>query len=310
MATLDEEADRLVQMAWAPKTLRMYEVGMSNFNKFRIKTEDRNVSAPATPLQITRFIASMSLENKAPSTIAAYVSAISNWHKSNRFVDPCNDFLVKKALKGVSKRPSGQELREPITLELLKKLVNALGPVCESLYEQKMFKCAYLLAFFGLFRIGEIVADTKDRAQKSVILINDISLKPGFLKILVRFSKTDQTGRTNSIIFEGQKKNPLCPVEATLEFIKVRGPKPGPFMMHYNGTFLSRFQFNKVLAMTLQIAEPGITNIKTHSFRIGGATNAMFKGIPYSKIQEMGRWKSDAAKRYIRQININVASLN
>ena len=75
--------------------------------------------------------------------------------------------MVKKALKGGSKRPSGQELREPITLELLTKLLDALRPVCDSIYEQKMFKCAYLLAFFGLFPIGEIVADTKDRPQKS-----------------------------------------------------------------------------------------------------------------------------------------------
>ena len=144
---------------------------MAKFKKFRLDLGDKNVSSPATPLQVTRFIASLSLEHKAPSTMAAYVSAISNWHKTHRYEDPTNDFLVKKSLKGGSKRPSGQELREPITLELLGKLVEALKPVCESVYEQKMMKCAYLLAFFGLFRIGEIVADTKERAQKSVILL-------------------------------------------------------------------------------------------------------------------------------------------
>ena len=134
-----------------------------------------------------------------------------------------------KSLKRGFKKTFGLESREPITLELLKKLLDALRPVCDSLYEQNMLKFAYLPAFFGLFRIGEIVADMKDRPQKSVILISNISLKPSFLKIVIRFSKTDQTGKTNSIIFEGQKGNPLCPVEATLEFIKIRGPKPGEF---------------------------------------------------------------------------------
>ena len=60
----------------------------------------------------------------------------------------------------------------------------------------------------------------------------------------------------------------------------------------------------------MQVAAPKKRNIKAHSFRIGGATNAMFKGIPYTKIQQMGRWQSHAAKRYIRQIDVNVESLN
>ena len=310
MAALDAESDRLVRLAWAPRTLQMYEVGMENFKKFRHKLGDTDITAPSNPLQINRFIAYLSLEGKAPSTISAYISAISNWHKTNRFVDPTNDFLVKKALKGGSRGPRDQDLREPITLELLSKLVSALQPVCESVYEQKMMKCAYLLAFFGLFRIGEFIADTKTRAQKSVILISDIAIKPGFLKITVRFSKTDQSGKAHSLIFEGQKENPLCPVRATLEFLKLRGTNPGPLLMHYNGTFLSRFQFNKVLAAALKLADPSKTNVKAHSFRIGGATNAMFKGIPYEQIKSMGRWKSDAAKLYIRQTDINIALLN
>ena len=52
-----------------------------------------------------------------------------------------------------------------------------------------------------------------------------------------------------------------------------------------------------------------IKNIKSHSFRIGGATNAICRGIPYDQVQEIGRWQSDAAKRYIRVTTIDVATL-
>jgi len=172
-----------------------------------------------------------------------------------------------------------------------------------------MFKCAYLLAFFGLFRIGEFVADTKHRAQRSVLMLSDTILKDNCLQITIRFSKTDQKGISNGINFKGQNRNPLCPVQATREFLEMRGTKAGPLFMHYNGTFLSRFQFNSILASSLKFADPNHQNIKAHSFRIGGATNAMAKGIPYKKIQEMGRWQSHAAKRYIRQIDIDIASL-
>ena len=110
-------------------------------------------------------------------------------------------------------------------------------------------------------------------------------------------------------MFKGQEGNPLCPVKATMDFLRIRGTKQGPLLTHYNGSFLSRFQFNKILEMTLTLAGPEKRNVKSHSFRIGGATNAMFKGIPYHKIKEMGRWKSDEAKDYIRQVEIDIASL-
>ena len=99
-------------------------------------------------------------------------------------------------------------------------------------------------------------------------------------------------------------------MQATREFLAIRGTRDGPLLVHYNRTYLSRYQFNSTLGSTLRIAEPGNPNIKAHSFRIGGATNAMSKGIPYSQIQQMGRWQSHAAKRYIRQVDIDIASVN
>ena len=309
MATLDAEGDRLISMAWAPRTLQTYEVGMSNFRAFRITTGCTNLMTPADAREIIRFIALLSLKKKAPSTITAYVAAISNWHKTNSFEDPCTNFLVKKALKGGARQTACTTLREPITLQLLQELITALKPVCSSAYEYSMLKCAFLLAFFGLFRIGEFVSDTKYRAQRSVIMINDIAVKTGFVKITVRFSKTDQLGEGTAIVLKGQKDSPLCPVEATMEFAKIRGNQPGPLLMHFNGTFLSRYQFNQILAAALRLTRTQVKNVKAHSFRIGGATNAMFKGVPYEKIQEMGRWKSNAAKRYIRQVDINVSTL-
>ena len=47
----------------------------------------------------------------------------------------------------------------------------------------------------------------------------------------------------------------------------------------------------------MKFVAPDILKVKSHSFRIGGATNAMCKGIPYESIKAMGRWKSEAAKK-------------
>ena len=90
-------------------------------------------------------------------------------------------------------------------------------------------------------------------------------------------------------------------------FVEKRGIQPGPLFRNADMTLLSQFQFNKVLQMAIEIVDKSITNVKSHSFRIGGAT--ISKGVPYDKVKAMGRWQSDAAKRYIRVPTIDVATL-
>jgi hypothetical protein len=97
--------------------------------------------------------------------------------------------------------------------------------------------------------------------------------------------------------------------KATKQFIEERGRQSGPLLTHLGGSYLSRFQFNKVLESAVDIACPREKCIKSHSFRIGGATNAMYKCIPYESIKAMDRWQSDAAKSYIRIPPIEVKNL-
>ena len=117
------------------------------------------------------------------------------------------------------------------------------------------------------------------------------------MKITIRFSKTDQTGKSTAIILQGDANSNICPVNAMHEFINIRGCHEGPIFCHFGKSFLSRYQFNKVLEMSMKLVDASITNVKSHSFRIGGA---ICKGVSYEKVKEMGRWKSDAAKSYIR----------
>ena len=107
----------------------------------------------------------------------------------------------------------------------------------------------------------------------------------------------------------GSQHEDICLVSAAKGFIAQRGRYAGPLYSHFNHTFLSRFQFNKVLHKAMEFVAQNVKNIKSHSFRIGGATNAMCKGIPYETIKSMGRWKSEAAKHYIRIPIIEVNKL-
>ena len=111
------------------------------------------------------------------------------------------------------------------------------------------------------------------------------------------------------ITMKGSEGHKLCPVRALCLYAKQRGRVPGPPFVHNDNSFVSIFQFNAVLKSVLKLALPGCNSIKSHSFRIGGATNAIARGIPYEDVQIMGRWRSHAAKKYIRVQEIDVARL-
>ena len=310
MASLDALGKGLVRDSWAPRTWRTMEVGVKSFHDFLEKCDICDIGRKAAnPDDIVRYIAFLTIQRKAPSTINTYVSAISTWHKRHRYADPCDDYDVKRAVKGVAKAGRKPDSRAPITIALLGKLINALKYVCSSDYENSMFKCAFLMAFFGLFRIGELVCDSNKKAQRSAMTLDDVHIKKNHMKLRIRYSKTDQTGKSCEITIQGSDNEKLCPVYATKCFIAQRGQYAGPLFSHFNQTYLSRFQFNAILKSAMNFVVPEITNVKSHSFRIGGATNAVCKGIPYEVIKAMGRWKSDAAKRYIRMPIIKVSDL-
>ena len=60
-------------------------------------------------------------------------------------------------LEGYRRSRSLQDFRLPITYDILIKICYELNSVCNSQYESVLFKAAYTLAFFGLFRVGELV---------------------------------------------------------------------------------------------------------------------------------------------------------
>ncbi|KAK3099696.1 hypothetical protein FSP39_008146 [Pinctada imbricata] len=246
---------------------------------------------PPNLVAICNFIGYLSLEGQAASTARSYVSGISFKCKTEYDFDPTNAFVIAKLLEGFKRTNPTTDSRKPITLQILHKIIEILPVVCHNRYETKLFASAFTLAFHGFLRVGEL-AIGKGNSKDTILAINDITFSKMKMVIHIRKSKTDQHGR-----------GAVREITATygLEFLEIRPAFPGPFYCHFGGLPLTSYQFASVLTKSIKAIGLDPKFYKTHSFRIGAASDASSKGESPVKIQKAGRWKSKCYKTYIRQ---------
>ena len=79
----------------------------------------------------------------------------------------------------------------------------------------------------------------------------------------------------------------------------MRPNKNGPFFISENGLSITRPQLVKVLKSQLTHLNYDATLYNTHSFWIGRASDMATEGYSENQIAMVGRWNSDAYKRYL-----------
>ena len=81
--------------------------------------------------------------------------------------------LLFQGAKKVQKRgpPGLKQLKQPVTFELLSQIVDASSVCATSKYEEKLLKALFTMAFYGLFRVGEI---TFTKNPSTVILREEV----------------------------------------------------------------------------------------------------------------------------------------
>ena len=242
----------------------------------------------------------MSLQGQASSTIRSYISGISFKCKVLNIFDPTQNFVVKKMFTGLSRLDKRHDLRMPVTLSILNKIIPSLPSVCSSNYESILFSAVFTIAFFGFFRVGELVQNTRSDVGHALQTSNvKILTSINALEIRIPISKTDQLGRGATIVLPATNQV-VCPVQAVKAYLQLRPNFLGSFFRHLSGSPLTRYQFVAVLKSVLQAVGVDSTLYSSHSFRIGAATSASLAGISDEKIAQLGRWKSDSFKTYIR----------
>ena len=188
------------------------------------------------------------------------------------------------------------DTRLPSKRAIFQRIVSILPGtgICFNMYENKLLKAAFTLAYWDLLRVVEITLSNKKNIN-NILSSNDVHIVAGSdkLTIILRFSKTDQLGKGVNI--EIPKVGGLmCPVEIVSEYLTVRPTEDVPFLCHFSESFLTRFQFSAMLTKSLKYDGIESSKYKAHSFRIGAAAALSMAGYPIDEINNLGRWKSTA----------------
>ena len=244
------------------------------------------------------FIAFISLRELSPSTARSYISGISYHCQINGFQDPTVNFVISKMLNGYQKLYKRVDARLPITHELLKRIVVILQIICYSTYEAYLFSATFCLAYFGFFRVGELVV-SKIGNVGHALNIEDISIDTDKMRVFLRWSKTDQNCNGVELCIP-RTGGDTCPIYRMLSCLKLRkGVQSKLPFCHANGLPVTWYQFASILKKSMCASSYQQSNYRTHSFRIGATTAASKYGLKDEEIKSFGRWKSAAFKSYI-----------
>ena len=265
------------------------------------------------------FAAYLADQGLSPQTGKVYMAAIRNMQISLGLPDPREQSslpILKRVQAGISRvrllKGAPSRIRLPITTQLLRQVRSALNK--SSHPEKSLLWAVCCTAFFGFFRLGELLLESATAFRQSLHLAwGDIAIddqaNPHMVCIHLKRSKTDQFGKGVNIVL-GRTGADLCPVAALLNYIATRGAQQGPFFIDSRSEPLTKSGFvTELRGILLSLGIPQ-HHYAGHRFRIGAATSAALAGVEDSTIQLLGRWHSAAFLHYIRTPQEQLAALS
>lgn len=145
---------------------------------------------------------------------------------------------MRQALKGYRRSGQPRDSRRPVLFDILKGVFEQLLGLYSSEYGVSLFRVAFSLAFYGTVRISELISPSK-KVQGGILASEVLYTEKGVSLVLCR-SKKDQARKGKTVQVSPITCSPLCPVGAMQGFLEVRCVAEGSFLMHADGSPLSK----------------------------------------------------------------------
>lgn len=255
---------------------------------------------PISSEKAQMYVSFLDLHGYAPSTILHHLSALGFIHKINNVDDPLSHFAVNRAVQNLMKR-NPADSRLPITLPILQVMLNSVDKMYMPDYEKILLQCLFTLAFAALLRISEIshCSTSSHNLQLHQITIDHTNI------ISIHFQSFKHSKKPCIVRVQDNSQVKPNLLSSLGKYLSLRGNQPGPFFVTRGGAPLARSWISKMMKQALKVGGIPAKNFASHSFRIGGATQAALNGFSEIQIKELGRWSSMAFTKYIRPYMTN-----
>lgn len=295
---------QLLSASISDATKRTYRNAMSIYTSF-YESEHENANSirclPISEQDMAKFILHLVNKGYKSASIQTNVSALGYCHNILGLPNPANKFLITKLLAGAKRLAPSQDKRLPVTLHMLHNFIQIIKRLYPAVYERRMYTAMLLLAFHAFLRIGEYT--TRGGRQTHVIQRDKIKFsvtRNKVSKVAITMLHYKHSRGEVTLVIEANDKRQYCPVNALARYISLEGPCIGPIFINQDGSTVSTSQFSTVFRQVVIDAKLDPKKYKPHGLRIGAATRAHAMNLSDSQIREMGRWKSESFKRYIR----------
>tara|TARA_B100000029_G_scaffold498327_1_gene567014 strand:+ start:575 stop:1489 length:915 start_codon:yes stop_codon:yes gene_type:complete len=284
--SLEIETLKNLKNSKAENTLRAYQSDFRDFSAFCLK--NGLSSMPSQPKVIALYITNLSKSSKF-STLKRRIASISVIHRlKGHYIDTKHPIIMEN-LHGIKRSlGSRQKAKKPLLINDLKLIIKAIDKEKKTKLRDKAL---ILIGFAGGFRRSELVNISNE----------DVEFVTEGVKILIKRSKTDQSGE--GIIkaipyFENQE---FCPVIALKEYIRFKddGKKEEKIFD------ISDKSVAIIIKKYAQIAGLDSSRYAGHSLRSGFATTAAEFGAEERNIMAMtGHKTTQMVRRYIQEANL------
>ena len=284
---LEDETLKNLRNSKAQNTLRAYASDFRHFKNFCI---DNNVKyLPSDPRIISLYLTKLAKTSKF-STLKRRIASISVIHKmKGHYLDTKHPIIIENLLGIKRVNGSNQKAKKPILINDLKLIINVIDETKQVNKRKIRDKAIILVGFSGGFRRSELVN----------IEYEDIEFVNEGVKILIKRSKTDQSGEgmTKAIPYFDNKS--FCPVISLKNWIDNSEAKSGKIFD------ISDKSVALIIKKYASLSGLDPNKYGGHSLRSGFATSTAESGAEERNIMAMtGHKTTQMVRRYIQEANL------
>ena len=284
---LEDETLKNLRNSKAQNTLRAYASDFRHFKNFCI---DNNVKhLPSDPRIISLYLTKLAKTSKF-STLKRRIASISVIHKmKGHYLDTKHPIIIENLLGIKRVNGSNQKAKKPILINDLKLIINVIDETKQVNKRKIRDKAIILVGFSGGFRRSELVN----------IEYEDIEFVNEGVKIVIKRSKTDQSGEgmTKAIPYFDNKS--FCPVISLKNWIDNSEAKSGKIFD------ISDKSVALIIKKYASLSGLDPNKYGGHSLRSGFATSTAESGAEERNIMAMtGHKTTQMIRRYIQEANL------